>query len=178
MKQHLFVFCLALASLALLSSCCCNYNPSQVPYPVVTRLAPGQKLDLNFQSSSRYHYLVYDLTITPRRGGYRVTGVERSPSRTVTDTKVIFNHKPLLPVDLTHEDGARLDRLFEYYRSISCGGCLTVDSTHVTIRSGSRTLYQEYFMDNSCDPCDNLYMPELLSIPAIVYSMRPENPLR
>lgn len=175
--KHLSAFCLALASLTLLASCC-HYRPSQVPYPVVSRLAPGQKLDINFQSSSRYHYVVYDLTITPQRGGYRVTGVERSPSRTVTDTGVIFNRKPLLPVDLTHEDGVRLDRLLEYYRSGPRGGCKTVDATHVTLKSGSRTLYQEYFMDASCDPCDNLYMPELLSIPALVYSMRPENPLR
>jgi hypothetical protein len=173
MKQ-ISLLCLALASLAMLSSCC-MYRSSQVPYPVVTRLAPGQKLDINFHSTSRLHYLVYDLTITPYGHGYRVTGMDRSPSRTVTERNVVHHRKPLLPVTLSYEDGLRLDRLFEYYRKVHHGGSMTVESTHVQITSGNQMLYREYFIDDSGDPCGVFYRPEILNLSTLVYSMRPEN---
>lgn len=171
MKQ-LSLLCLALASLSLLPGCSSLVKPkSQAPTPMVSRLEPGQSLELRYQSFGCFHSFDYDLSITPDGQAYRVTGTDRSASRTIQDTKVVHNKKLLIPVTLTQQDAVKLDRLFEFYRNITSGDCTTSDTIDVETKAGTRTISKESFKDDTCDTYDR---PELLTLAALVRRMKPE----
>ncbi|WP_038169494.1 hypothetical protein [Verrucomicrobium sp. BvORR106] len=169
-------FCISLALPLLVASCSSlatstskNKNEDKNPTPMVSKLTPGQSIEVQFQSSGCFHYVKHHLKIVPQGDGYLVTGTSPLTSSPRQPKNERAKASKLHDIRLTQSDAVKLDRLFEFYRHVRAGGCTTSDTISLQVKSGTKTVSQATFKDETCDTYDR---PELLTIPKLVSRMQ------
>ena len=71
-------------------------------------------------------------------------------------------------ITLLPAEAAGLDRLFAHYRSITEGGCSTIDRINLTLKSGGKVVATENFTDATCATSQVKDLVGLLAIAAKV----------
>jgi hypothetical protein len=151
----------------VLSLCSCAFiSFGHHQSPLISTLAPSRTVQLRFASEGCFHEFHYSLSFTGCHEGCRVTGIEL-PS--AADPTPSVPGRPLPSVLLTAPEAAGIDRLFEFYRQGTRGGCTTVD--HITIHGhlGGDAIFQEVFTDSSCSAEQQM---GVITIPELVRRMK------
>jgi hypothetical protein len=138
--------------------------------PLISTLAPSRTVQLRFASKGCFHEIHYSLRFTGSQEGCRVTGTEL-PS--ATDSTPGVPGCPLPSVLLTAPEAAGIDRLFEFYRQGTRGGCTTVDHITIDAHLGGDAIFQEVFTDSSCSADKQM---DVITIPELVQRMKSARP--
>lgn len=108
----------------------------------------GEELEIRYSSSGCFHAETYDMLVKDRvivfsRQNFRRDGVTRE---LVETGKVAIGRKRLSDAEV---EG--LDLLFKYYESEHDGGCTTVDSISIILKSRDGGHRQVKYTDASCN---------------------------